>query len=235
MYQRDYIMKLIEQTARVVMKVLHKQALSFHERMELLNHALRQLVGLDSKLLQALSVKDLLVLLSPGGHPDIGKALAASDLLLARVKVLQQEGQIQAGKAEALKWLELLLTIRKMEESADLREETERRIETSLELIGRSGMETSQLELLVPYYDETGRLAKAEDALFHWIDEVKGDAWNERLSRVLDIGMEMYERWLTDSTLQLEDGGLSREEVRQGMAELAKFKSGARREEANDG
>ncbi len=142
MYQRDYIiMKLIEQTARVVMKVLHKQALSFHERMELLNHALRQLVGLDSKLLQALSVKDLLVLLSPGGHPDIGKALAASDLLLARVKVLQQEGQIQVGKAEALKWLELLLTIRKMEESADLREETERRIETSLELIGRSGME----------------------------------------------------------------------------------------------
>ncbi len=56
---------------------------------------------------------------------------------------------------------------------------------------------------------------------------MKGDAWNEGLSRVLDIGMEMYERWLTDSTLQLEDGGLSREEVRQGMAELAKFKSGA--------
>lgn len=228
MYQRDYILKLMEQTAQVVMKVLNKRGQSFHDRLELLNQALKHLVGLDSKLLQALSVKDLLALLSPGGYPDIGKVLAASDLLQARVKVLQEEGQTEAARAEAHKSLELLLTVRTMDDNADLRRELDARIEAALEPVGQSAVGAGVWELLAAYYEENGRLSKAEDALFHWLDQVKEDGRPEEVSRVAEIGARMYERWLLLPDTGLDNGALPREEVRQGMAELEKLRAKGR-------
>ncbi|WP_159888207.1 DUF6483 family protein [Paenibacillus puerhi] len=228
MYQRDYIMRLIEQMAQVIAQVINKRGQALQERLNILNQAMKRLVGLDSRLVLGLAVRDLLELISQGGRPDTGKALAISDMMMARGKLLKEEGASSAEQAleEAARWVELLLRVRASEEEETLLQEIDQRIESGLEAIGRSPISKELLELLIPYYEETGRLAKAEDALFHRLDAEEGESpeSSEERLKLLEMSLERYEKWTKLDEDQLTIGGLSRAEVEQTREELAEMK-----------
>ncbi|SCW77812.1 hypothetical protein SAMN04487970_104529 [Paenibacillus tianmuensis] len=225
MYKRDYILRMIEQAVEMLHKVMfHRRNQQLREAMELLNQAMRQLLGVGSKLVHALSVKDLLALLSKDGEVDQGKVLVCGDMLNAQAALHADSGEEAAARAAAAKSLELLLTARELDARDELREEFTDRIESALALVGRAPMSASLLKVLIPYYEASGRYGRAEDATFHLLDELERTKETEERLEQLGFGIRMYERWLGLDSAALVQGNLSKEEVEDGLNELIRIK-----------
>ncbi|SFM07123.1 hypothetical protein SAMN03159341_115103 [Paenibacillus sp. 1_12] len=219
MYQRDYMMRMIEQFTVTLGQVLfQRRNQRFAEAMELLTQAMKQLLGLNSKMVLALSVKDLLALLSTQGEFDAGKGLLLSDMLKAEGDLLVDAAEEPEGVACYLKSLELLLEMRWMHETVEIEQEMEERIDSLLAVVKPGLMPLRVLKPLVNYYDSAGRLDKAEDTLFFILDaDVNNMEW-------MDTGLRMLERWQMMSKDELAQGGLNTEEVHETYTQLAKMK-----------
>lgn len=93
MYQRDYILRMIEQAGGMVGRVMQlARNRRLEEAMELLQQAMKEMLGLGSKLIGALSVKDLVALLSKDGELDSAKVLAMGDLMKAQADLEREVG-----------------------------------------------------------------------------------------------------------------------------------------------
>ncbi|MCU6796969.1 DUF6483 family protein [Paenibacillus sp. WQ 127069] len=222
MYQRDYLMRMIEQFTMTLGQVMFKRRnQQFAEAMELLTQAMKQLLGLNSKLVLALSVKDLMALLSTQGQFDAGKGLLLSDMLKAEGDLLVDAVEEAEGMACYMKSLELLLEMRWMREASEIEQEMEDRIEDLLAVVKSGMIPLRVLKPLVHYYESTGRLAKAEDMLFFILDaDVDQTQW-------IDSGLHMVERWQKMSTDELAQGELNAEEVQETYNQLVKMKQKA--------
>jgi tetratricopeptide (TPR) repeat protein len=210
---------MIEQFTVTLAQVMFKRRnQNFAEAMELLTQAMKQLLGLNSKMVLALSVKDLMALLSTQGQFDAAKGLLLSDMLKAEGELQLDVGnEEQAGRCYE-KALELLLEMRWMNEATEAQEEVEERLDSLLSIIKPASMPPRLIKLLMDYYDSTGKLAKAEDMLFFLLDEEVGNVeW-------LDTGLQMLERWQIKRIDELEQGGLSIEEVTESYELLLKMK-----------
>ncbi|MDQ1910628.1 DUF6483 family protein [Paenibacillus sp. GD4] len=226
MYQRDYILRLIKQAAEAIHKVMFlRKNRQLEEAMALLNQAMKQLLGLNSDLVRALSVKDLLLLLSKTGEVDLGKTLALGDMLKAEALLLDDLGEVQGARQCRLKAAELLLTARIPDAlEGEWRDAFIVLIDELLIPVERSSKPEGLLTLLFPYYNETGRWAKAEDALFHYIEAISGGGKEEQLLELLYRGAEMVQPWTGLSEQELSAGGLSSEEVEELLRELQEMK-----------
>jgi tetratricopeptide (TPR) repeat protein len=233
LFQRDYMMRMIEQFTAMLAQVMFKRRnQNFAEAMELLTQAMKQLLGLNSKLVLAFSVKDLVALLSTQGQFDAAKGLLLSDMLKAEGELLLDEadGNTEVNEADGngeqavrcyLKALELLLEMRWMNEAAEAQEEVEDRLASLLLIIKPAIMPARLVKLLMEYYDNTGKLAKAEDMLFFLLNrEADHMDW-------LDAGLQMLERWQIKQFVELEQGGLSSAEVTESYELLLKMKQTA--------
>ncbi|TVY06954.1 DUF6483 family protein [Paenibacillus cremeus] len=221
MYRRDYLLRLIEQSMAVVQKVMYEVSQRrLEEAMALLTQAMKQLLGVGSKLVHALAVKDLIALLSRDGEVDQGKVLALGDLLNAEAAVWKEAGQEVAARQAATKSAELLLTARELDARAELKDEFQSRVQTALEMIGRSRMEIGLMEKLISYYEETGWFASSEDVLFHLLDALEEAGLESERMEWVEIGIQMYERWLLLDEGKLENGNFSSNEVETALQEL---------------
>lgn len=226
MYRRDYLMRLIEQTTEVLHKVMFaRKNHRLQEALELLNQAMRQLLGLNSKLIHALSTKDLLALLSKDGEVDQGKVLALGDMLNAQGAAQEESGHTTAARKDGLKALDLLLSAREMDSRGELAEMFKERIDTALTVVNRAPMPTDTMHRLVSYFEDHGQYARSEDVLFHLLDELdEEEQIREELVTVLDEGIRRYERWRTVEEERLAAGNLSMAEVEDGLDELKNMK-----------
>ncbi|NOU98389.1 hypothetical protein GC093_34985 [Paenibacillus sp. LMG 31456] len=208
MYQRDYLLRMIEQFSVVLGKVIfQRRNQRFTEALELLAQSMKQLLGLNSKLVRALSAKDLISLLSTQGHFDAGKGLLLSDMLKAESEVLLENGQEADGWGCRLKSIELLLEINRLAEADEYKVDIKERIFELLPKMQHYRMPPRITELLMNYYSENGQLAKAEDMLFFLLED---DPDNEVL---LEQGLQMVEKWLEPTVDELSAGDLTAEEI----------------------
>jgi len=219
MYRRDYLMRLIQQFSEEMVKIMfHRRNQQFAEAMELLLQAMQRLLGLNSKLVQALAVKDIIALLTLQGRLDAGKGVLLADMLKAEGELLTDSGDERGGHASGLKALELLLEMRWMEETEEMRAEVDSRIHSLLDGLQHQRKPKRVLALLLGFYEEEGRLAKAEDTLFFMLDEEPGNA------SIIEQGLELYERWRNLPQEQVEHGGLTAEELEESYKILKKMK-----------
>lgn len=219
LYRRDYLMRMIEQFAVSMGQVMfQRQNRRFAEAMELLTQAMKQLLGLNSKMVRALSVKDIITLLSTNGHLDAGKGLLLSDMLVAEGDVLNDAEQEEESTGCLLKALELLLTMQRMEEAEPWMTEVDERIAALLPKVQNIRMNPFMMEVLMEYYDGSGQLSKAEDMLFFMLDDDPGN------TTVMEQGLLMMERWLSLSPEAMEKGNLSTEEIQESYDLLIKKK-----------
>ncbi|MCZ8519643.1 MULTISPECIES: DUF6483 family protein [Paenibacillus] len=236
MYQRDYILRMLEQAGTMVGRVMElARNRRLQEAMELLQQAMKELLGLGSKLVGALSVKDLVALLSKDGELDSAKVLALGELLNAQVGLQKEGGDEAAAKRTALKSLELLLTGREYDARGEFRSEYDMRIEEALHQTGRNGLHLEALSKIVGYYEDAGKYAWAEDALFYRLEIGETEDRQSELKNTLEEGIRMYERWVNLEDNELEAGGLSKEEAEEGLRTLQKMKNrmGTNREESS--
>lgn len=209
MIERDIIMRMVQQLAAALGKVLfHKDLQQYVEAFKEIDDACKGLIGMKWDFLRTFSDVQLSALLGVADHP--GKVLAACELLREASALLALQGKNEESIQQAMKafslYVELLAQDRRYlkfappEKFAALLAELER-----LEL--PVAIEKKRFH----FYEMTGELAKARAVL-------SAVTALEPAFRKEEPGF--YHRLEKLSDEDLLKGGLTRQEVMEGLASL---------------
>lgn len=181
-----------------------------------LDEASKRSTGSGLQLLKALPDEQLVALLGGEGGLDAGKALLLAELLNLAAGVYDE--QPDDGSSAGLSSKALRLYLEAFAADPELLEHYAPRLE---------GLEAKLSDYTLPaelerqrfaYYTRQGIYAKAEDSLFELLD--RGEA---ELSSAEDFYRELERR----SDAELRAGGLPREEVEEGLANVARLRQKA--------
>lgn len=215
MFQRDYILRLVEQLAKTIGAVFTlKKAKRFDEAELAIAEAAKNLVGIDVTTLLALPVEQIVTLFSPSGSLDAGKCLVVAELLYEHGDLKHLRGDEETAYHTRIRALSLLLEVsgRESFERIPDPEHYLGRIATLREAFSAYAPVPAVQKKLIFHFERTGNYADAEDLLFELVDAGQDD--------VIADGIELYQRLLMKSDDELERGKLPREEVEDGLAQL---------------
>ncbi len=229
MFRQDYILRTIRVFIDALILLIRARRDQDYPRARLIIAQTREdLFGLSTETVMALSERTLLSMLLKRSGGAIDTALMAARLFKEDGALAMADGQRDDGLGQYLKALNCYLEIA-VEPSVDandfrwISEEIDQSglvtdpraaIRELLELLADEALPWNTLQLLFRYYERYGQYGKAEDMLFHMMDnEVAG-------SEIADLGLGFYERLesMTDDCLEM--GGLPRDEVREGLEQL---------------
>ncbi len=211
MYQRDYLMRQIEQAARAVAAIL-KKALGGDPdgALGMFDEAYQPLLGVSSRVVSTLTDEQLISLLTSGSSPDLRRVAVALEVVKVEADVHAQRGD---GNAAAIRYRRALRLAGYIAgHSDDLLDQ-----KLAADLVERAGdldITAEQRLALARVLEALGRYADAEDALFEAIDAEPDEAGP------IDTGIVFFQRLLAREDGELEAGNLPRDEVKAGLAEL---------------
>jgi hypothetical protein len=210
-YQRDYLMRQIEQAARVLAAIM-KKALGGEpdEALVMFDQAYQPLLGVSSRVVSTLSDDQLISLLTSGSAPDLRRVASVLDVVKGEADVLRLTGDDRAATSRYRRALSL---------AAHLAGRSSDQLDPKLagELVERTaGMVLSgeQRLGLARVLESLGRYGDAEDAVFEAVDDLPDE------TGLVDAGIAFYQRLLALADDDLEGGGLPRDEVKCSLAEL---------------
>lgn len=212
MYQRDYIMRMIEQLGMFLTRILGlKEAEKFDAARMEIDQAGKILLGLDMSLIRVLSDEKIISLLQPTGSLDSGKCLLIAELLREEGGICECQGKEDELYTCYTKSLSLYLEA--LAVNADFRnQEYLSKIDTLIQRLQRFTLPVHVEEKLFHYFEMTGKYAQAENLLFQLLEMNRPG--------MLEEGIRFYERLLAKSDNKLEQGNLPREEVEDGLRVL---------------
>ncbi|MFD2334056.1 DUF6483 family protein [Cohnella sp. GCM10020058] len=208
MFDRDYFMRMINQMSVAFGALMGlKQQGKHEEALLLIDEFMSKELRMRARLALGLSDADLIAMFGGGGRSD-AEAIGAIGAFL------QEEGDILADmgrEAESLLRLEKALRLigyvlrtHGPVEGLDLERRMERLVEGPARLDGSA----LTLRAAWEWQEHDGRYADAENSLYDLFDA--GDAGTEE-------GLSFYERLQTLDDEELGSGGLSRDELREGV------------------
>jgi hypothetical protein len=187
----DYIVRLIEQLADVLRKLLATLRDEPGRVEAQADETLRALAGIDLGTARVLPLPALLVLLRRGAEVDPARTLIIAEVLRA-----QAEADAALG----------------LERRARDEQERVARAAALLAELAEEPLAAEVAARLVGYRERQGRLAEAEDALFELL---RADP-----PRAAEIGVPFFGRLQLLSDADLAAGGLPREELEDDLTEL---------------
>jgi hypothetical protein len=142
--------------------------------------------------------------------PDLRRVASVLEVVKSEADVHAQAGHEQAAAVRYRRALSL---------AGYLAGRSSELLDTELagEVVERTGgmaLDPGQRLGLARVLESLGRYADAEDVLFEAIDDLPAD------TGLVDAGIAFYQRLLALEDADLETGGLPRDEVRSGLAEL---------------
>jgi tetratricopeptide (TPR) repeat protein len=211
MYQRDYLMRQIEQAAKMLAAIIKlarggrpKDALG------LFDQVYKPLLGVSGRVVSTLTDEQLISLLTSGSVPDLRRLATVLDAIKTEGDVLRLSGDAQAAASRDRRALSLAghlagrsTDLLDRELAADVVEHT-----GDLVLTGQQRLALARL------LESLGRYADAEDAIFEAVEDLPDQ------SGPVDAGIAFYQRLLALPNGELEAGGLPRDEVKSSLAEL---------------
>jgi len=218
MIRRDYLLRLVAEMTQMLLRVVSlRHRREYDQALHEVDAALRQVRGSDADSASAQTIEGWIALCRK-------HEMAASGLMVPVAELLREEGEIfalqehpvESGHARRLAlglFLEAILTGETFV-TAELLDKVEQLIEATREL--SPSPEVSQR--LVRYFESRGHYARAEDAVFGWLEA--GDP------AARDEGRAFYERLLKLDDATLERGGLPRAEAEQGGRDFAAASGG---------
>jgi hypothetical protein len=214
MLKHDYILRLIEQIARVFARLLQRVSGDPQQALgDELDRALQDLSGLSLDLVATLSLDGLLEMLRADGEPDVPRTLAVAELLYLHALVRERQGDESGAfgvRVRALTlYLETLIAFRHERLAA-----AAGRADELMEALRQHDLPDATSRRLFRYLEVTGRLAEAEDVLFEMIERGSGG------DRLVAEGIAFYERLLECDDAFLDSGNLPRDEIIEGLDEL---------------
>lgn len=109
MYEKDYIMRMIEQMIRVLLEIFGlRQKGSFEEAFEVIDMTLEKYTGLSSKMIDEFDSSSLVAYLSPGGNLNHERCFVVGVLLKEEGDVLFELNKSSDAMARYRKSLDLL-------------------------------------------------------------------------------------------------------------------------------
>ena len=213
MYQKDYIMRMIEQFMNVFNQIIFKKEIQkFDEALQDIDKALETSTGITPELLQNLNEDAVLELLQ--GTPGVlaAKCYIIAELYFQQSEIFEARGNdiemAVPGDLEALSfYLEALLR------EPDFR--TSQIFDKVAKLINKTkefSYSPRLLKKLVNYFEMTGHYALAEDYLYQILDSEHSE--NPAYFQ------SFYQRLLEKPDRELENGNFSRNEALQGLSEI---------------
>lgn len=216
MFRKDYILRLIEEFGLVLKRIVElKQNRNLDEALQEVKMAIEKYMGLDAGLIAMSSDSALLSLLTMGGQ----KLETSKCVLLA--ELLKEQGELfgMCGEAYQSYWSysrSLALFAEALAQDAILRtEENQSDLEFLVNKLHTYEIGPSIKERLFKYYEATGRFDRAEDVLYELLDREPSRIGEARL---------FYERLSSMDDGVLEQGGLPRAEIADGMVALTERK-----------
>jgi hypothetical protein len=204
MIRQDYFMRTVQRLTQALAQALfHKGRQEFEQAEQELNTALQECFGPDTPIPD---LEQIIALCASEGGADTMVRLA--DVFAERGEIRRAlRGTSDATHNDALALGLYLEVLHSGLVSIDLIEKTEA-------LIGRttgSRLPAPVLKRLLRYYEARGMLGRAEDVLYDWLDT------KDPLAP--EGGLDFYQRVTRQSDKDLARGGLSRDEVEQGLAD----------------
>ena len=212
MIRSDYIMRMIEQIAQVLAKVLfNKKAGNFAEAEINLENAFNNIIGLNSLLVSSLSTQDIITLLGINKDKQTAaiKCLFTAKLLKEKAEIDKLNKKNVGHEPDYHKILNLFLygIINNHNSDIDVSDYYDDVDEIAQIINSELSLET-RFELF-RFYDIAGRYDKAENELFRLKESNYPD--------IITIGISFYKKLENTSDENLLKGNLSREEVASGF------------------
>ena len=204
----DFLTRQQEQLRDTVLRARERYGTDPDEALATLRGALRTLVGLEYGLAARLPAGELLRLLGPTGSPDLERVLVLAGLLDAEQGLLARSGVTDPDGATRVLGLYLAAIAAEPALAANYAE----RLGALAQ--GADALPVSLRAALAAAYRHAGRFDAAEDWLYRW-----GEAEPEAAGRWAE---GFYRELLTLPDEALSAGGLPREEVKEGLANIAK-------------
>ncbi|WP_438446635.1 DUF6483 family protein [Gorillibacterium sp. sgz5001074] len=214
MFQRDYILRMIEQLAQVMARYMR---LKVQEEQKAVLLQLEEFYGKlrlpKAGLLLGMTDRELLTLLSVNGEPDLDKTVSLALVFQEEGRVLENLGRHADSSGRFIKALYLMVTSARL--GADVPGvDCSRHIEELRESLRTYRIPPETLVLLADHYESSRRFGQAEDVWFELLETVQSP------DLYLEDARAFFGRILELTDEELEQGSLPRTEAEEGRHEL---------------
>ncbi len=213
MQRDDFIKRLIRQFTRFLLKIIGLiDDNDYAQALETIEEVRESVLGINALLIYHLPIQDLIGLFTVAENVDTGKLLMLAELFNVEGDVYAAMGKPEKSETAYFKALDLYLEIYLLTEVVRFPEEfstiesIDDKIDTELPFGTAANLFT--------YYEDAGQYARAEEALFAYIETTPTP------EESLEEGRAFFERMKAKSDEDLTSGGLSRTDMEQGLAEL---------------
>ncbi len=229
MFRQDYIMRTIRVFIdALILLIRSRRDQDYPRARSIIAQTWEDIFGLSTASVMALSERTLLSMLLKRSGGAVDTALMAARLFKEDGVLAMAVGQEDEGRGLYLKALNCYLEIavepsvgvdgfRWISEEIDqsgLVKDPREAIEELLRLLAGTALPIPTTLLLFNYYERYGQYGKAEDTLFHVMDDYPAEP------EIAQLGLGFYERLESMADDRLERGGLPRDEVREGLEQL---------------
>ena len=217
MFQKDYIMRMIEQFTTALATIIGlKSADKIEEQQLVVNKALYDFTGLSEAAMETLSYKDLISLVSGFKEINPVKCFIMAELMKEKADVFERLGETDQAYNLYLKSFNIYVEVLLLNKSSDL-EPNYKTIDQTIDKITQFPLPYETQKLRLYYYEQTMKYDKAEDILFELL------AQGEDKKTVLAESNAFYERLLNKKPEELEKGNLPIDEVLESIEKIQGF------------
>ncbi len=221
MIQKDFILRLIEELAKAIAKILGlKKNKQYQEALEVIDRSFQRWLGLKSDLISFFSCDDLAEMMSAKEPLGAAKCILIAELLKEEADIYDIKESYQESLPRYLKSLTLFLKVFSYPTKLKPQKYSDKIDAIFNKLSQQCSLSKETCQNLFSYYEKTQRYAKAEDLLFELIDQEEGSSDVS----IIDAGIAFYQRLIKKNDAKLIKGNLPREEVKEGLARLEQLK-----------
>ncbi|AJY75674.1 DUF6483 family protein [Paenibacillus beijingensis] len=211
MFQRDYFMRMIGQMSEAMGQVMGlRSQRKQEEALLVIDDLLEKQFRLNARLLRGLADDDLIALMTTNGIPEQENLQAVALLFKEEADIYEEMGNETQAYQLRLRSLHLFMRLSLMGSEpalADPAAETDK----LLERLAAYELPAATKELLTKWLEDQGRFDQAENMLYERLEDGVSEAGEAE---------DFYRRLLLHDDAKLEAGGVSREEIVQGLGDI---------------
>lgn len=219
MFQRDYFMRMIEQTADAIGHVLGlRRKKELAEAQQFIDDWFERYLRLRPELIDKLKTDDLIRLHTIGGVLDAGALQAAARMMRESADIQEEEQGEGAGFDRHVKAMCLSIRLAELEPDPALEDHAAaaEALAARLRIYELPGEAAGEL---ARWRERTGRFDEAENLWY--------ELYERRLLGADELAA-FYDRLMTLPEARLEAGGLTRREIEAEYAKLSGSRNGRR-------
>lgn len=211
MFQRDYLMRMIEQITEALGEVMQlRKERKQEEGLELLDDMLERQFGLSGKLIRSLSDDDLLKLMSANGVVQVDNLQAIAVTFKEQAELHEELGHEDESYELNVKALQLFMRLTLLGAPASIVNPADE-ARKLMDKLGEYELPVYMKRLQTEWHESEGEYDQAENLMYELLDD--GHIEKEEMA-------SFYRRLLLYEDGRLEEGGLPRNEIQSGLADL---------------